>query len=346
MKALKSTITRQDLQRQHERWLRQRALETSAAALRRPLDLGCLGSDQQDLEHIGARSTEGGAVEGRHQGAAVTVDSPSAQRAGVEHAVGVVSHLGGAAARRVTQQLRHELQLGDPGVHALGMGEHLATKAVCVRCNSHLLVTDEVHTGDTKASQDVPMLLVPCGHSLCARCSDQTSSEILFKCPGCRCGVEGRVVNRPLMQLIAACGQRSSFSNAAAVDHHRIAGLDAQLSLRIKLFEDEQCSADTDLALLEDRCRAAACQLQRLTAEEDSLSKAECSIAELCRDHEKELAEAQKTATELEAQAVSCETLAAMLEATLANLRRDRAKCQLMVEHFGPRELLDDLVEA
>jgi len=208
------------------------------------------------------------------------------------------------------------------------------------------VVTDEVHNSDTKVSHNVPMLLVPCGHSLCARCAGQASSESLLKCPGCHCRVEGRVVNRPLVQLIAACGQRSPISNAAAVDHQRMVGMDAQLSFRIKVFEDEQISADTDLTRLADRCQAASSQLQRLTAEEDSLSKAECSIAELCRNHERELAVAQKNANELEAQTVSLETLAAMLEATLANLRRDRAKCQLMVEHFGPRELLDDLVEA
>jgi len=100
---------------------------------------GCSECRQQELEHIGARSTEGGAVARRQKGAAVSVDSPSNQRAVVEHAVEIVSHLGGAAARRVTQQLRHELQLGDPGVNAHGVGEHSATNASCVRCNSCLL---------------------------------------------------------------------------------------------------------------------------------------------------------------------------------------------------------------
>jgi len=342
MEPSKSTLMRQALQRQREGWLRQRALETSGAALRKPLGLDCPGNDQKDLEQTDGYCAEVDAGAISRESATVAVDSTRAQQACLENAVEIVSHLGGAAAHRVTQQLRHELHLAGPCAATFGVGERCATSAGCVRCNSNLLV----HVSDANVSHEAPMLLVPCGHSLCARCASQTSSKSLVKCPGCWRRVEGRVVNRPLMQLVAARGQRSSFDNAGIVDHQRVATMDGQLSLRIQLFQDEQFSAETDVALLEDRCQATRAQLLRLTVEEDSLSKAEGGVAEMCRERETELAKAQKADTELETRVASLETVAIMVEATLTNLRRDRAKCKLMVEHFGPHELLDDLVEA
>eukprot|EP00747_Dinoflagellata_sp_TGD_P169178 gnl/TRDRNA2_/TRDRNA2_197473_c0_seq1.p1 gnl/TRDRNA2_/TRDRNA2_197473_c0~~gnl/TRDRNA2_/TRDRNA2_197473_c0_seq1.p1 ORF type:complete len:314 (+),score=61.84 gnl/TRDRNA2_/TRDRNA2_197473_c0_seq1:174-1115(+) len=296
------------LQAQHARWMEQRAVAQAAAATH---------------------------SEGPNAGAAThaSISLPAAQGAAE-----VVDRLD-EAVKRMSEQVRYE----NARRGSAPLNQPTGQSAACAahRCPICLLSMLPASPASNDAIDRSPMLLVPCGHALCRTCATDKLPGCAGACPQCRCIVQSVVLNRPLLQAVAALAERRTADDGYPGECS-VPSMDcaAQLRLRVSLLEEESESAALELTALEAQIVMLGQKLAHHTEEEKRLHVEASRLLMRREATEQKCVEARTVLKQREVEVARFEEESALLEVALANVRRDREKCLLMVEHYGPPELL------
>jgi len=296
--------------------MRQRSLEQKAAAICALMDPNAVDS-----------ATCAG-------GASVAAAPTEAQSSDVTEVVG---RLGDAATQQLSLEVRSQL-----GIHAKEFGDPTDSFSACPSCLFAMLPAGVAGSSTDRS----PMLLVPCGHTLCSWCARGLSQTACDACPQCNVRVQTLVVNRPLLQAAALVAERrASSSRIGASTADAAAPSASQLRVRVGLLEEQRSAEEEELTALTNEIDALGAEAARLAEGETELRAEIARLEARRREVNDQLSSRRELVRASEAEAASHTRQAEVLEAALIGLRRDREKCRFMVEHYGPPELLAGLVE-
>ena len=202
-----------------------------------------------------------------------------------------------------------------------------------------------------------PMLLFPCGHTLCRQCLTSHLAKAPKKtCPLCRAVIQSQAVNISLQQLIQSlAAKQSALKGSASASAAAAGGLPSDLGDLADETDVSRYIQQYNQSSL--RCAVLATKLSDLSSESQATSEAlrscelvtahlqreEQAVAErlagvqaeldLVREH---LAAQRSKAEELEEMAQRQQATRAAVAAILEPLERERDKAQLIVRRLAP----------
>lgn len=180
-----------------------------------------------------------------------------------------------------------------------------------------------------------PIILFPCGHTLCKLCIDHHFKTARQKlCPLCRCKVDSHAVNISLQNLVVVFARQKNLeiSNhtsqpvASAPETTDYLEQLQMYNLRCKILTDEKLNTERDLEKYRDLCDTQEAVIETLRSEEsqirDRMRRAEDEL-DLVRKHirisNEELNKYQNKLQELE-------TSTSLINDTLKSVEREKSK--------------------
>lgn len=274
-----------------------------------------------------------------------------------EQGTAVEVELLGRIQARMEQSMRDELRNQTLSKKSVSEGlekmleDELSTH-LCPIC-MNLMVDGRENSGD--GVDRVPLLLSPCGHSLCRSCVGKMVKKT--SCPYCRAKIEHQAVNRPLAEMIARFGDGGGVAKRLreGTSLSRSTNLNSELCTPLEVSDLRNASSTTtesnsryQLELNAFTARAAVLEQELCTVErevEDSASDL-FSLKEVERIAEEnaqifhskwivakgELEEVRAQVNSMEKKVKEGERKKELLLRTLEPVKRDRDKCRIIIE--------------
>jgi len=188
-----------------------------------------------------------------------------------------------------------------------------------------------------------PMLLFPCGHTLCAECLEQYHKQHLKKiCPYCRAKIQNQAVNQSLLGLMNAISDKKvmeeSAGNAAKQSREQETSIERyendyeMLGIRCEVLQGERSTKLDEIRYLRNESKSTDTTLEILRTEErnvmDQIDRLEKELR-LVRDH---LINHKKIRDEYDDKVLSLEDNIKLIDSTIGPLKTEREKCRLMIE--------------
>ncbi|XP_055871798.1 uncharacterized protein LOC106078670 isoform X3 [Biomphalaria glabrata] len=198
------------------------------------------------------------------------------------------------------------------------------------------------------SSQHVPMMVIPCGHTLCKTCSEKRNS-----CPSCDCPIKSLTINIMLQQVIQEYHtpkskstfktlDRSSNSNnenknyyltySSAEIHQPVLSYKTQLSslqTRHDILSNEYETMTNSLGLLMKKFQQQHRQVQNIKTQEEEVEKAIHELQTRLAALKSHRAQYEKEVLELQTEKAEVDSKIGILKETLSSLEREIEKVRL-----------------
>ncbi|CAG9329417.1 unnamed protein product [Blepharisma stoltei] len=188
--------------------------------------------------------------------------------------------------------------------------------------------------------EHAPIILFPCGHTLCKLCIESHFKTARQKnCPLCRCKVDNQAVNVSLQNLVVVFAKQKNLSNQITQESQISSQSDngdyteqlQMYNLRCKILYDEKTATEQQIfqqkLLIEDR----EAEITVLKSEEDDalmrMRKAEEEL-ELIRKH---LRRSNDEISKIQHKLNELETTVTLIDDTLKSVERERAKVTTLI---------------